>query len=145
VPVIAAVHYPLGNVNSGAGYVGLVVHVGHLVNRPAVNAHPNVKVWVILQSFADFDGASDRPFRIITENERSSIARRQAQQFPSAFGDAELRGSAHNLHQLSNLLGLLINQQLRVTDNIDKQNMTDLEPYVGGMFGHAWLLFTTRR
>ena len=55
--------------------------------------------------------------------------------FAFGFGDAELFRSAHNLFQLLKLLALLVDEQLRVTDDVDEQDMADLEFYVGEMLG----------
>jgi hypothetical protein len=40
---------------------------------------------------------------------------------------AELLRSANNLFQLTNLLSLLVNEQLRVTDDVDEQDVPNLE------------------
>ena len=44
VPGIAAVHHPLGDVNSTAGQVRPVVYIGDFVHRTAVNAHAQTEV-----------------------------------------------------------------------------------------------------
>jgi hypothetical protein len=38
VPGIAAIHHPLGHVNSRTGEVGPLIHIGDLVNRAAVDS-----------------------------------------------------------------------------------------------------------
>ena len=41
---VAAIHHPLGDVNSGAGYVRSVVHILNLLDRTAVDAHAQANV-----------------------------------------------------------------------------------------------------
>jgi hypothetical protein len=60
-------------------------------------------------------------------NERSTIACRQSKQFAFSFSRAELRSAAHNPAQHLELFALLGNQQLRVANNVDEQDMPDLQ------------------
>ena len=43
VPGVAAIHHPLGHIDSGAGDVGSLVHIDHPANGSAVNAHPKLQ------------------------------------------------------------------------------------------------------
>src|SRR5436190_14812092 len=45
---IAAIHYSLRDIDAGAGDVRLLVQIADLVNRTAVNPHPDAKFWIIL-------------------------------------------------------------------------------------------------
>jgi hypothetical protein len=55
------------------------------------------------------------------------------------FGETDLVRATHNLPQNVELLTLLIDQQLRVTNDVDKQDMPDLEFYFCGMLGRHGL------
>jgi hypothetical protein len=63
----------------------------------------------------------------VTKNQRCPIARRQTQQLAFCFRQSELLRSANNFFQLTNLLSLLVNEQLRVTDDVDEQDVPNLE------------------
>src|SRR5258705_11323252 len=78
VPRIAAIHHPLRDVNPSAGNVGLLVEVGYLVDRSAVNSHANVKFGMIFQRFADLERAQNGRFETVSKNERAAIAGGQA-------------------------------------------------------------------
>ncbi len=43
------------------------------------------------------------------------------------FGETDLLRSAHDLYQLLDLLTLFVDEQLRVTNDVDEQDMPDLE------------------
>ena len=45
---IAAIHHALSDVDSGSGNVRLLVEIGHLVDRTAVNSHADADLWMIL-------------------------------------------------------------------------------------------------
>ena len=60
---IATVHYPLRDVDPGAGNVPALIYVGNFMHRPAVNAHPDREAGMRLQRLADFQSALDRRFR----------------------------------------------------------------------------------
>jgi hypothetical protein len=64
------------------------------------------------------------------KNKRATIARRQTEQFAFRFGEPELLGAAHDFLQLLNLVSLLVDHQLRVTDDVDEQDVPDLEFHV---------------
>ena len=82
-----------------------------------------------LVSLRRVSGSADR-FRTGTENKCATIAGRQPQQFAFCFGPTDLFGSANDFLQFSNLLTLFIDQQLRVTDNVDEQDMADFKLHV---------------
>jgi hypothetical protein len=65
------------------------------------------------------------------ENERHPIAGRHSDEFIPCFRSAETFGAPHDLIQLLEQLNLLIDQQFRVTDNVDQQEMCDLEWEIG--------------
>src|SRR5207249_5163852 len=69
------------------------------------------------------------------ENQRASIARRQALQFLFALRRPKCFRRAHDLTQFLQILELLVDEQLRVTDDVNKQNVPDFELHIGGMLG----------
>src|SRR4029450_459515 len=56
--------------------------------------------------------------------------------FALRFSQTELLGSAHDLLQGLQLVPLLGNEQLRVADDVDKQDMPDLERHFLNLAGH---------
>ena len=81
------------------GNVGLLVEVGYLVDRPAVNSHANVKFGMIFQRFANLQRAQNGRFETVSKNERAAIAGGQAQLTFLLLQRAELLRSAHDLLQ----------------------------------------------
>src|SRR5262249_21978141 len=71
-------------------------------------------------------------------NKSSGISLRQSQQLAFSFSRSELRSVACNAEQRCDLFALLRNQQLRVADNVDEQDMPDLKLHFrGGVGGHV--------
>ena len=57
------------------------------------------------------------------------------------FGDAELLSPTHNLLQLLELLALLVDEQLRVTDDVEEEHMPNLVTRPGvALVSHALVL-----
>ena len=73
---IAAIHHPLRDVDSGAGDIGLLVHIGDFADRTAVNSHAHPKFGMTLQLLADLHRAQHRRFRAVAKNERATVASR---------------------------------------------------------------------
>ena len=94
---IAAIHYALRDVDARTGDVRLFVQVSDFIDRPAVDAHANVKFGMIFQCLANLQCAQDRRFGTRAKNERAAIAGRQTHQLPFCFCDTELFRSAHDL------------------------------------------------
>jgi hypothetical protein len=90
---------------------------------------------MILEHPANFDGAQNRLFRIRAKHERAAVACWQAQQFAFRVGQTELLSPTHNFFQRLELLALLSDEQPRVSDNVDEQNVTDLKLHVGWRLG----------
>ena len=84
---------------------------------------------MLFKFLADLECTQDRCFRSCSKYERCAITRRQPKQLAFSFSRAELRGAAHNPAQGLELFALLGNQQLRVADDVDEQDMADLEFY----------------
>src|SRR5207245_3211263 len=51
------------------------------------------------------------------------------------FGHEELLRSANDLFYLLKLLALLVDEQLRITDDVDEQDMSDFKFHIGGLLG----------
>src|SRR5439155_4556801 len=90
---------------------------------------------------ANLNRAEDRRFRAGAENEGATVARGQAEQFTFPFSQAELLRPAHHLFQCLKLLALLGDEQFRVTDDIDEQDVPDLEFHVWRMLGRHTISF----
>jgi len=73
---IAAIHHPLGKINSRPDHIRLIVHVGPPIDRPAVNAHPQLDVRKTLQRLADLQRAAHRLFWATEKNQRHAIPHR---------------------------------------------------------------------
>ena len=87
---VAAIHHSLGDVDPGAGDIGLLVQIADLVNRTAVHTRADFQFWMTLQCLADFHGAENRRLRAVAKNQRDAVARRQAQKFSFRFRLFEL-------------------------------------------------------
>src|SRR5438552_1929197 len=83
----------------------------------------------------NFHRAPDRRLRTAAKNQCTAVARRQTKQFIFCLRQAELLRSTNDLLQRLKLLALLVNEQLRVTDNVDEQDVTDFESHVWRMLG----------
>ena len=139
VPGVAAIHHPLRHVDAGPGDVGAPAHVGHLAHRSAVNAHAHRKFRVLLERFGDLERAPGRLFRAVAKDERHSITGRQPNElFVRRFADRRRR--EHDLSELVQPLLLFFDQELRVTDDVDEEDVTDLEVKVVVRFRHRLFL-----
>ena len=141
VPGIAAIHHPLRHVDPGPGEVGAPAHVGHFAHRPAVNAHPDRNFRMLPERLGDFERAPRRLFRAVAKDQRHPIAGRQPNEL-FVGRVAHLRRPEHDFRQLVEALLLFLDQELGVTDDVDEQDMSDLEPKIVLRFrGHA-VIFT---
>jgi hypothetical protein len=91
-----------------------------------VDAHSQLQLRILLQLFADLDRASHGRFWTIKKDERHPIADGESNQVPCFFGTADLLGSTDNFSQLLMVLTLFIEKQLRITDQIHKENVANL-------------------
>jgi len=116
---IAAIQHPLCNINSGAGYVRFVVHIGDPINRAAVNPHPYLKQRMTMKCSANFQSASHRLFRAAKEKERHPIAGWHPNKFVACFRSAKTFRCADDLIQVLQHFNLFVHKAFRVTDNVD--------------------------
>src|SRR5512133_3453110 len=127
---ISAAHDAFSDVNARTGQIPLTIYVNDFVDWAAVNAHSHSKLRVLFKLLGDFHGAENRSFRAVAENKGATIARREREQLAFSLSDTELLGRAHHLLQLLQHVALLGDQQLRVADDVDKENVADLELHV---------------
>ena len=119
----------------GPGEIGASAHVGHLAYRSAVNPHPHRKFRVFLERFGNFERAPGGFFRTVAKDERHPIAGRQPNQlFVRRFPHRRRR--EHDFNELVQPLLLLLVQELRVTDDIDEEDMPNFEAKV--VVGVRW-------
>jgi len=91
-----------------------------------VNAHSQLQLWIVFQFLADLDRTPRRRFWTFKKNQRHPIANGKSNQFPCFFGNAELFGTTDNLSEVLHVLTLLVEKQLRITDQIHEQNVPNL-------------------
>ena len=99
---------------------------------------------MLLQRLRNFERAPGRLFRAATKDQRHAVAGRQPNElFVGRF--AHRRRRQHDLRQLVQPFLLLLVQELRVTDNVDEQDMPDFEAQVVLGFRRHHLLFRLLR
>src|SRR5262249_48338892 len=77
---------------------------------------------------ADFHRAKNRRLGMVAKNQGATVTCGQAKKFAFCFSAAELFRSPDNLPQDLQLRGLLVQEQLGITDDVDEQDMADLQP-----------------
>jgi hypothetical protein len=77
------------------------------------------------------------------ESQRHSVASRDPDQFSSRFRGAEFFSAVHLFVKQSYQLSLLINEELRISDDVDEQDVCDLEVRIGRC-RHTARSFATR-
>src|SRR5438094_286628 len=127
VPGVPAIHHPLRHVEAGPGEIGSFVYINNPANRSAVHPHPKLETRMLFQNAADFHRALCRPFRTRVKYQRHSIPGGDFKQTARGFGSLKLFGRANDLGQLINHRVLVVNRKLRITDNVDEQDMRNLE------------------
>lgn len=75
----------------------------------------------------DFHGALDRGFRGVEEHQRHSISNWKPDKFSGRFRGLKTLGAPDNLVELSLHLVLFVSEQLRITDDIHEQDVTNLQ------------------
>ena len=136
---VTTIHHPLRHVDPGPGDVGPPAHVGYLAHRAAVNAHAHRKLRMFLKRFCNLERAAGRFFRAVAKDQRHAVAGRQPNEL-FVGRVAHLRRPEHDLRELVQSLLLLLVQELRVTDDIDEEDVSDLEAKIVVRFRHRPLL-----
>ena len=85
-----------------------------------MDTHSQLQVGVIQQRLTDFQCAFNRSFGRRGKDQRHTIASRQPSQFTVCLGRMELVSIADNVVKLLLELLLLVDEQLRVADDIDE-------------------------
>ena len=127
VPGIAAIHDPLRDVDSCSRNVGPVVHISHLVNRPAMNAHADTDFRVTPQFLPNLERALRRLFGTAKEKQGHPVASGQADELSVHLSLPKAGCATHDAIELLNQFYLLVYEQRRITDNVDQQEMSDLK------------------
>jgi hypothetical protein len=133
---VAAIHYSLRYVDSAPSDIRTVVHIGNGTDWTAMNTHAHPKVRTAFQCPGDFQGALHRRIRACRKDQCHAIAGWNPGELAGRFCSAERIGTADNLVQLVQSLSLFVDEQLRVADDVDEQDMRDLELQIGVQFGH---------
>ena len=127
MPGIAAVHHPLRDVDTGSGDVLPLIHIGDVMDRAAVNAHPDRQSRLRTQNLTDLKGAFHRIFHRAGEDQRHPVARGQQDELTDRFRFTRRFGIAHDLIQFVERFRLLVDEQLGITDDVDEKDMRDLQ------------------
>ena len=119
---IAAIEYPLRYVHSGSRYVRFVVNIGDSIDWAAVNSHPQLNLRPAVagsQRLANLQRTSDRLLRAAEKKQRHSIPGRHPDQFVACFCCTKRFGVPDDPIQFLQQLNLLVDQQLRITHDVD--------------------------
>ena len=76
VPGVAAIHHPLGHIDSSAGEIGPSVYIDHAAHWPTVDSHPKLQAGVSLERAANFHRAVRRRFGTSVKDQRHPVAGR---------------------------------------------------------------------
>ncbi len=110
VSSIAAIDDALANIDAAPGHVDLIIHIGDLIDRSAMNSHAQVDIGVLFQRLLDFQRAPDRLFRTAEENQRHPISSRHPHESLIFFRSLKTFRASHDPIQLLHLLDLLVDQ-----------------------------------
>ena len=135
---IAAIHDSLSHVDTDPGNIRAVIYVHHSTNRTSVNAHPQFQARLGREGCTDLQGASNRRLRSIEEHQRHSIAGRKSDQFFLCLGLTKFSSTSDDMVQLVEQSPLFVDEQFRITDHVDEQNMSDVQFEMRSSFrGHV--------
>src|ERR1041385_5464758 len=91
VPGIPTIHHPLCHVDSSTSNVAPIIDIGYLVNRPAVDSHPQLHLGVPTQFAAKLLSTPHRCVHPSKENEHHAISRWQTNKLAGSLRHLELR------------------------------------------------------
>src|SRR6267154_1736889 len=83
---------------------------------------------MFFEKTADLNRALRRRFLTGVEDHRHAVAGRDFYQLTRSFGFLVLIRTADDCRQLVNYRPLLVNRKLRVTNNVDEEDMRDFKP-----------------
>jgi hypothetical protein len=124
---IAAIHHPLRHVHPGTGQIGTIAHIDDLIDRPAVNPHSQPDIGMIFQSCGNFRSAFNRRLRVVKKYQAHSVARRNSHQPSANICAAKLLGVLHQTGQLTHYARLVRNEEQRISDQVDREDMGYLD------------------
>ena len=127
MPCVAAIHHPFCHVDSSAREIGPFIYIDNAADWPAVDSHPKLQARMFLERAADLHRALHRRFRTGVKDQHHPVASWDPNQTVRGFGSLKLFGGANNPVQFLNRRVLLVNRKLRVTNDVDEQNMGDFE------------------
>ncbi len=90
---------------------------------------------MLLKRFGNFERAPGWFLRAAAKDQRHPVAGRQPNEL-FVGRVAHLRRPEHDFRQLAEALLLFFDQELRVTDDIDEENMPDFEAKIVVRFRH---------
>src|SRR5439155_6531711 len=122
---IPAAHDPLRSVQTSTGEIGAFIHIDDTAHRPTMHSHSQRQMQ--LRSATHLNRALHRRFRTRVKNQCDAIARWNFDQPISRFSFSKFVRRANRLTQLVHCGALLIHRKLRITNDVDEQNMGDLE------------------
>ena len=100
-----------------------------------MNAHPYGKFRVLPERFGNLERAPGWFLRAVAEDQRHPVAGRQPDEL-FLRGLAHLRGGQHDLSELVKPLLLFLDQELRVTNNVDEEDMPNFKAEIFVDFRH---------
>src|SRR6266699_1813120 len=117
---VPAIHHSLADIDSGPGNIHLVIDINHLIDRATMNSHPQLDMSLTAQSLTDFQRATHRLFRAAEKKQHHPVSSWQTNQFSTGFRIPETFCSANNSIELLHYLNLLVDQQFRVSNDVDE-------------------------
>src|SRR4029077_3243227 len=106
----------------------MTIHIYHPTDRTAVHAHSNLQAGMRFERTTDFNRALRRRFLTSVEDQRHAVAGWNFYQSTRSFRFVVLIRTADDRRQLVNYRPLFVNRKLRVTNNVDEEDMRDFEP-----------------
>src|SRR5205809_4632068 len=117
---VPAIHHSLADIDSGPGNIHLVIDINHLIDRAAVNSHPQLDMSLTAQYLTDFQCATRRLFRAAEKKQHHPVPGWQTNQFSTGFRFPETFCSANNSIEFLHQLNLLVDQEFRVPNDVDE-------------------------
>src|SRR5438552_13945063 len=108
VPGIATIHHALGHIDSRSRDIERIINISDLINRSAVNSHPQLDVGVTTQRYANIERASHRLLRAAEKKKRHPITGWHPDEFATCFSRPKTCGAAHDLFEFLEQLNLFV-------------------------------------
>jgi hypothetical protein len=131
MPCVAAIHYTLCQIYSTSSYVSVGVNILDPLNRPRVNPHAQLQIWLLSYGTTDLKSAADRRFRISKKHKGHAVSRWEAEQLTALLCSTELRSIPDDLLEFFYEAGLCIHRRLRVGHDVHEQDVGDLQSALG--------------